>query len=418
MRRRAWLVYLLGGSAATAAYFVAPMVKGNGLWFNLIGLSAAVAIVAGVKMYKPKPAAAWWLFAVAQVTFVIGDAVYYNWKPLFPSIGDIFYLAFYPIQVVGLLMLIRRRSGGKDFRSFLDAAILTVGLGVLSWAFLIQPHFQDPGLTAVERLVSLSYPLMDLALLAVTARMAVGAWPRHPAFYLLGAGLMSMLITDAVYGFIELQGGYDPGGALDSGWLIYYLLWGAAALHPSMTKLSEPAGVGPPLTWRRLALLSAATLIAPVADAIESGPDTMAYSIFSAVLFLLVAARMTGLITSMDTIQRRRSEERITALVRHSSDVITVVDSDLVIRYQTPSSQKVLGYTPDEMMGSELTQLVHQEDRGGFLDFFRSPVAGENLQVSDRLEWRLMHKEGHWVPVEAIVNNLLDDPGVRGLVLT
>ena len=55
---------------------------------------------------------------------------------------------------------------------------------------------------------------------------------------------MALLATDFAYGLVTLAGAYDGQVWLDVGWLSFYLLWGAAALHPSMRDL-EQRGPGP-----------------------------------------------------------------------------------------------------------------------------------------------------------------------------
>ena len=63
----------------------------------------------------------------------------------FPSLADVFYLAMYPIAAAGLVLLIRRRTGGRDRGSLLDALSVTTALALLSWIFLIDPYVQDAG---------------------------------------------------------------------------------------------------------------------------------------------------------------------------------------------------------------------------------------------------------------------------------
>lgn len=80
----------------------------------MIGLSAAGAIVVGAIRNRPHRLLPWMLFAAAQVSFVAGDLLYYTFHSDFPSVGDVFYLAVYPLLVAGLLILVRARSAGRD----------------------------------------------------------------------------------------------------------------------------------------------------------------------------------------------------------------------------------------------------------------------------------------------------------------
>jgi diguanylate cyclase (GGDEF)-like protein/PAS domain S-box-containing protein len=96
--------------------------------------------------------------------------------------------------------------------------------------------------------------------------------------------------------------------------MAYYILWGAAALHPSMRVLEEPAtDARPRLTTLRLALLGGACLIAPSIRFWQSWGDTdrVVLIVASAVLFLLVVARMVGLVRQEERIVSRERALRI-----------------------------------------------------------------------------------------------------------
>src|SRR5205085_11206199 len=152
-RNRAWLCYLLAGSALTALYLFAPPVAGNGPLINALGLSGVVAIVVGIRMNRPRARAAWWLFAAGQFLFFAGDMYTYSYPKLagvdvpFPSFGDALYVAVYPVLMAGLLVLVKRRSPRRDPAALIDALILTVGVGLLSWVFIIAPNVHLSGLS-------------------------------------------------------------------------------------------------------------------------------------------------------------------------------------------------------------------------------------------------------------------------------
>jgi hypothetical protein len=75
--------------------------------------------------------------------------------------------------------LIRGRISGRDRAGLIDAAIIATGLGLLSWTFLMKPIAADPSLSLPERLISLAYPLADVLLLAMAARLATSPGARR-----------------------------------------------------------------------------------------------------------------------------------------------------------------------------------------------------------------------------------------------
>ena len=242
-RNSAWAWYLAVTGVLAALYlFVLPL-KGAGPLINVLGFSGVVAIVVGLRIHRPKARAAWWLFVVGQLLFFSGDLYTYTYpNASFPSIGDAFYLAVYPALMAGMIVLVRRRNPRRDPAAFIDAAILTIGIGLISWVFLIAPNIHLSGLSWPAKAVSVAYPLGDVLLLAAAIRLAVDAGRRAPAFYFLVSSIVCLLATDSAYNYAILKDTYSHSQLIyDAGWILYYLLWGASALHPSMRVLEEPA---------------------------------------------------------------------------------------------------------------------------------------------------------------------------------
>ena len=312
-RGRAWVIYLAVGGLLTAAYLWFPPLKASGPLINLLGLSSSIAIAVGIYLHRPKASVAWLLFIVGNFLFFAGDLYTYSYPKLmgveveFPSLGDAIYLTVYPALVAGLLVLVRRRNPRGDRAGVIDSLIITVGIALLSWVFLVAPNIHLSGLTTLEKAVSAAYPLGDILLLAAAVRLAVDNGKRAPAFYLLVGSIVALLAVDSAYTYALLTDAYNHQLIYDVGWIAYYLLWGAAALHPSMRTLEEPALESRArLTPLRLGLLAGACLIAPGVRFYQAlgDPDVLVLIVASAILFLLVVARMAGLV---------RQEERAAA---------------------------------------------------------------------------------------------------------
>jgi diguanylate cyclase (GGDEF)-like protein/PAS domain S-box-containing protein len=317
-RGRLWILFLAAGGLLTAAYLWFPPLKASGPLINLLGLSSSVAIAVGIYLHRPKARAAWILFIVGNFLFFAGDLYTYSYPKLFgvevefPSLGDAIYLTVYPALVAGLLVLVRRRNPRGDRAGVIDSLILTVGVGLLSWVFLVAPNIHLSGLTVLEKSVSAAYPLGDILLLAAAIRLAVDRGKRAPAFYLLVGSIVSLLAVDSAYTYALLTDAYNHQLSYDVGWIAYYLLWGAAALHPSMRTLEEPAlDTRTRLTPARLGLLAGACLIAPGVRFYQElgNPDTLVLIVASGLLFLLVVTRMAGLVR-----QEQRAAARELAL--------------------------------------------------------------------------------------------------------
>ena len=572
-RNSAWAWYLAVTGVLAALYLFVPPLKGAGPLINVLGFSGVAAIVTGIRIHRPKARAAWWLFVVGQFLFFSGDLYTYTYpNASFPSIGDAFYLAVYPALMAGMIVLVRRRNPRRDPAAFIDAAILTIGIGLISWVFLIAPNIHLSGLSWPAKAVSVAYPLGDVLLLAAAIRLAVDAGRRAPAFYFLVSSIVCLLATDSAYNYAILKDTYSHSQLIyDAGWILYYLLWGASALHPSMRVLEEPATDSRArLTSVRLALLGAACLIAPSIRFFQSidNADVLVLIVASAVLFLLVVTRMAGLVrqeerivdrertlrsagvdlvgaagreqiyeaaisgvrrllgdespvrlalvgeegpavvgssdehtwslseTTFDWLRehstadripygelprqarsdlrldgghtvlivplsiqsevrgllvvcsalevrvdvarsfealglqvslavegaslaedlhRRQSEARFRSLVAHSSDLITVLDANGIVTYQSPSIERVLGYRADEVEGTRFGWLLTEADRSR-LDQL---VAGDGGGSTDAhtFECSLVHRDGTSLRFEVQHTDLLQDEHVGGIVL-
>ena len=332
-----WQLYLIGGTVGTLLYLFVPPFKGSGPVINLLGLSGVIAVIVGIRRNRPEARLAWWLFAFGFFLYLLADVYTYSYRIIFdanipfPSFGDAIYLAVYPVQMAGLLLLVRRRNPDRDRAGLIDSLIMTLGLSLVSYIVLIAPYVHDNTLSLLPKLVSIAYPLGDILLLAATIRLAVDGGTRKPAFYLLVLSIVTLLVTDFAYGVVTLDNAYTHQLLiLDAGWIFYYLFWGAAALHPSMRELERPARDREPrLTWTRLALLTAATLIAPaieIAKEVRRGDvDLIATITVSAILFALVVVRMAGLIR-----QRERSIARERSLAAAAAVIVAATSREQI----------------------------------------------------------------------------------------
>jgi len=110
----------------------------------------------------------------------------------------------------------------------------------------------------------------------------------------------------------------------------------------------------------------------------------------------------------------RDSERRLRALVEKSSDVISVVDTDAVIRWDSPSVKDVFGYEVTERIGRNGLDYVHPDD----LATAHGALAGmDQPDATATVELRVRHADGTWRWCEARVRNLTHEPAVRGLVV-
>ena len=308
VRRSAlWQWWLALGGAAAVVYLFLPS-DDPWAWglYNVLGLTAATMVVVGVRRNRPRRAAIWYFFAAALAFSALGDVVYQVQFfvfgiEAFPAPADLPYLLAYPMFAAGVFRMIKGRISGRDRAGLLDAATVSTSLALLTWSFLMRPIAVDESLTVLERLAALAYPAGDLLLLIMLVRLLTTPGARTASYAMMIAALCAELVSDIGYAVVNMFTTYTDG-VLDAGWLLMYLLWAGAALHPSMRALSEVApDRAERFTARRLSLLAVASLLAPLVLTVQglTDPTTIdwpAVAISSVALFLLVLTRMGGLI--------------------------------------------------------------------------------------------------------------------------
>jgi len=309
-------VYLAGGLAATALYFVLPWNSfEQTLVYDGIGASAAAASVLGARIFRPSLRLPWYLFAAGLLAFSVGDVIFNLYQFVWhretpvPSVADVFYLAGYPFLTAGLVLLVRCLRSEERRTGRLDSGMLIAAFALFQWIFLIQDRLHTG--TIAARAVAFAYPAMDIVLLVALVFFALTPTWRTVAYRYLAASVLLLILADEIYGLSPAA--YSSASWLDSTWLLSYVLWGVAALHPSMRELSEPApGGGPRVSRLRLGWLGVALATAPailLGEAVSgSAIDGVAIAVGGGVLCTLVVLRLTSVIRALD---RLRSDERL-----------------------------------------------------------------------------------------------------------
>jgi diguanylate cyclase (GGDEF)-like protein/PAS domain S-box-containing protein len=111
----------------------------------------------------------------------------------------------------------------------------------------------------------------------------------------------------------------------------------------------------------------------------------------------------------------RRGEERLHALVRHSSDVVAVIDPSSHVRWLAESVRGMLGYEPEALVGRRLAELVHPDDANALSPFLHD--AAEQEGEATMLSVRLRGADGAYRHLELVADNRLSDPLIDGILL-
>jgi two-component system, cell cycle sensor histidine kinase and response regulator CckA len=200
-----------------------------------------------------------------------------------------------------------------------------------------------------------------------------------------------------------------PDRIVDVDLVIVDTCLGGAALLEVVRTLKRATAAGP----RPLLCLTDADHGGPALAELQTLCETVlrqpgeSHELLTAVRNLLATDRAeTGL---------AQRERFLCALLESGNDVITVMDADGTIRYESPAVPRVLGYGTGELIGRKAFELIHPEDTGRIQEAFGIIAAPE---ASTALRFRFRHKNGSWRLLDGVGRNLLHDATVRGIVMT
>jgi diguanylate cyclase (GGDEF)-like protein len=294
-------------------------------WVFLTPLLGAVVASALAVRRDPSPANPTWFLLAGAVLLVPGYVLWYPAKVQWhlqlgdPAITDWFFLAAYAAFTAALARLIRRRAGDDRRIHLLDSLIISVGVGVLVWVFLLSPYLHSDGMSWPARLVAASYIVVDVLLLGAMTRLVVEGRIASTGDRLLMAWVVTQLAADIVYFVTSLQGTFRLSNGAPILYCGSFVLLGAALLHPSTMRAVPSSHIDRPVSGRRrIALLGSAALIAPVVlvdRGIEGkSEDVPVVALMAAVLFALVLWRVWLLM--VDVQEHRRIQDRLTASIQ------------------------------------------------------------------------------------------------------
>jgi len=111
----------------------------------------------------------------------------------------------------------------------------------------------------------------------------------------------------------------------------------------------------------------------------------------------------------------RESEERYRFLVQNSIDIVTIIDEKGIINYVSPSIEFIAGYKPSELEGKDNFIFFHPDDQQMFRELLVNNLSRYNVPCN--FEYRFRHASGHWIDLESTAVNLMNSPGIKGILI-
>ncbi len=213
------------------------------LTYELPGFGAAVAVLFGVRCYRPQSASAWRLLALGIMTSVLADFLWDSEGLLpvdpkvFGHLVDACYLLTYPAYLLAAVWFLGGRASKRDTTLLLDGAIYALAGWLALWVLVVHPQLAGGGLGAWDWLPTVLYPPLDVMVLILVWRLGRGDIRRTAPWLLISAAFTTMFVADGLYALLAMPTSGWVSDALDVSWLMAYAGLAAAAVHPGMRYL-------------------------------------------------------------------------------------------------------------------------------------------------------------------------------------
>ena len=304
----------------------------------VLGSGSAAAILYGARRHRPARIGPWLLLAGAIVASAAGDV---STALNRPDVADVCFYAMFVLVACALLQLTRIGAVLVDRARLIDLLAFGCSALLVVWVLVLG----DAGRMGD---VAGAYVIGALLLVAVVVRVLV-AVGRNVSAVLLVVGAVGVLAGDIAQPLW-------PGRLSESGFVVLYLAWGAAALHPSMVRLTEPA-VPRPSPWRGrwAALLGVSVATPPVVllfEALDGAVgDGVVIAVAGAITLLLAITRLTDSVTlNVQALTRERGLRQASAALVAAADTAAVDEAvrAAVVELMPPGTVRSTVFAADD----------------------------------------------------------------------
>jgi diguanylate cyclase (GGDEF)-like protein/PAS domain S-box-containing protein len=393
-------------------------------------LTALIVTITATRRLEPGTTrTAWRCLSTALALYIVGTSIgVVSWlqdKDPFPGIADFFYLAFYPYFFFAVGLLIRAASVRIRWAQFLlDAGILVAGFGAFFWFLIIQPSGSHAEIDVLRDALSQTYIALNCILVLTLGILLLAGGESASArrsTLLFAIGFSTMLLGDVAWSVAKIRGQYLPGDLQDVLYVSCYLpmaLAGRERMRSAVRNSSSKAIKALTQALPYAAMLTAFLVLVSLTKGDTRNPAT-AMTIVVFVLALLVMVRQ-ALVLREDALTRERRaarlvEDRYASLIANASDVIMIVETNGLVRFASPASERTLGVRPEEAAGRSLLELWTGADTERLRTFLEEVAASPSGPVGP-VEMSIERARSRYV-LELVGSNLTADPAVEGLAL-
>ncbi len=379
-----WMFWV--SSALVVAYLVSVILRGVGSYFapvdgwgiDLFELSMGALCLRRYfdASWRSSPSTARMLplvLGVGCMLWGLGDVAitiesFGGATPAVPSVADLFYLGFFPCCYVAFRMVIRRGRSGSLLATSLDGLIAGLGVASISAAYVFGAVLKQAGGSSISAATTMAYPIGDLLLLSLAVGgLAILPRKYHRFFWIAGIGMASNATGD-LFSLLE------PASKV--GYVANAVAWPVSLLMLAIAAWALPANA------EKVSAERTGGFVLPLVGAAGSMFILFYASIGhvgKVAIGLATATLLVAGIRLIITVRRAQAlnSARFGSLIDNAWDIIVVTEADFAVAYITPSSERVLGYAPADLLENPITGLVHQDDAEAMVAHLSEPCFRE-----------------------------------------
>ncbi len=399
MTQQIYKWYLAIGLLACGLYASLPKSTAKEVLYVLIAMSMLAVTIFGYLRDRPQPARSWIKLIIGLGITALTELVYFvlitlGHRPWMESRLNLFYLVGYLLQMAGLMGLVRARTTGSSKSNWLDAAVVGLGAGAVTWSTLYDAVVGQEPVTNIELVYQLGAPMLGVGLIMLASRLVIGERTLRTGFGLLLLGCGLQTATDVTTNALDT---YIAGGAGDAIWAAAYVLIGASMLHPSRLIVPRQSPTAKARDEANQALAIQGVVILAVLGAIDlriatvvPWPTLLVWNLAGITILTINRARKFSLVRMVGDASASENQRQLTAMIENSHEVIGLANADGTVRYASPSFGAVTGVPANEWTDHSFEEIIIPlaPTAQGLFDQARV------LRNGDRADW-----EGELFPV-------------------
>lgn len=375
---------------------------------------------------------AWVMVTTGMIFYCIANFLYLIFRDFMglissPSVVDILHMISYPLLILGIFNFLKKPYKTR-LKPFLDVIIVMVSLFFIIWFPLIWPVIKPSQPDSLSMILSISYLFLDLILLLgvmivlFSENKKINGLP----IVLLAFGIFLQVFGDMAYAYYVVIPNMEYlwlSNILYSSTSVFIIL-AVISYHKNininiqdhLSLYRHPRQYNDWISYLPLILVlftySLLIITSPDAALIWGVGVIVALVILRQVISLneikkaqITLKRNKGIIS-----QRKKQLDFITS---NMLDLITESDEKGIYKYVSPSSQQLLGYLPEDLMGKSMYEFIHPHDSEMVIEVLRESQQPAN---SVRIQYRCKNAHGKYIWLETIGKPVFDDQGFRGFI--